>query len=79
MDKNNSNINSENEFFGKILGGIIIVIAFFILKACVTEAAKPDDKDLENIAKYNSCSKRSSTYYKCNWSTWENRCVCKQR
>lgn len=25
------------------------------------------------------CRSRSNTYYKCSWSSWEDRCVCKQR
>ncbi len=60
--------------------GVIVVIVFMIfgLASCSSSDDK-NDEDLKLEAKRSACSARTNTYYKCDWSLWEDRCVCKQR
>lgn len=69
--------NKKSNAMSTIAIAVIILIIFGLISSCHNH--NYTDEDLENAAKWNSCEKRSSTYYKCSWSFWEDRCVCKQR
>lgn len=65
---------------GVIAFGVIAVIVVIILFA-ITGVGDDNytDEELEQAGKWRECWNRSNTYYKCDWSHSEDRCVCKQR
>lgn len=74
------NENKSDTSAGWAAAGIMIVIALIIfgLVSCSSDGNYTDE-ELEEAGKWRECSERSNTYYKCSWSHWEDRCVCKQR
>lgn len=65
----------------KLLFFVIVFIVGLILigiSSCsVDDSSKEEEEELARKREY--CSAKSNTYYKCSYSIWEGRCICKQR
>ena len=58
---------------------IFAILALIGIIFVFVDANNPSQEQIENEQKYNDCYSNSTAFYKCSWSTLENRCVCKQR
>lgn len=72
--RNQTDVNTGS----KIAAAVIIFLIIFRLVSCSSDGNYTDE-ELEKAGKWRACWNRSNTYYKCDWSHRENRCVCKQR
>lgn len=59
-----------------ILAVIVIGVVWFVI-AVLNEPESEESK--QEREKYIECYNRSDTYFKCDWATLEDRCVCKLR
>lgn len=63
--------------------GLLIFIPMFIvltlLFTIIVGGGNGDSKNVPTDSELNACRDRSTTYTKCSWSTFENKCVCKMR
>ncbi len=57
--------------------GILVFSVFFAIFIVGIDGG--DNKNTPSDSQLNACRARSGTYFKCSWSTFENRCVCKAR
>lgn len=57
--------------------GVLVFIVIVILASIFGE--DDDASTKREVAKKQSCQSQSSTYYKCSYSYFEGRCVCKLR
>ncbi len=58
---------------------IMIFIITIILAVCSGCSSSSDEGDEIMEERRSACEAKSSTFYKCSYSLWEGRCVCKQR
>ena len=75
--KNQTNVDTGSNIAAAVIMGVIVLIIFGLV-SCYSDGNYTDE-ELEEAGKWRACSERSNTYYKCSWSHWEDRCVCKQR
>lgn len=59
--------------------GLLILIVLTLLFTIIVGGGNGDSKNVPTDSELNACRGRSTTYTKCSWSTFENRCVCKLR
>lgn len=56
-----------------------IILLFFMIFIGISEEGEETTEEKIDRLNRESCSSQSNTFYKCSWSFWEDRCVCKQR
>lgn len=76
-------LDFQNSKLGKIIRtiGISITVISIILIIILEVTSPSNDKSTTSTTpkKYEVCEAKTNTYYKCHWSSWEDRCICKQR
>ena len=68
------------EDYKSLLFVIVFIVGLILIgiSSCsVDDSRKEEEKELARKREY--CSAKSNTYYKCSYSIWEGRCICKQR
>ncbi len=70
---------SKNRGWGSTIFVFIVLIAMIIELISCTAGDGSSKNNAEDYVKYDSCREKSNTYFKCSYSVWEDRCVCKMR
>lgn len=79
MEKETNKKNPAKEALNIFIGVMAMLLLFSSCSSSNDSSSSTNKESAEMEIKRASCESRTNTYYKCSYSIWEDRCVCKAR